>query len=94
MARFEFDADKSRRNAARHGVSLAWAVRLWSRDHVIVPAKEASGEPRWLILAKVDGRCFMAVFARRGRSYRIISCHRADTRYERVYEVLAEAGEA
>lgn len=84
--RFDFDPEKSRRNERRHGVDLAWARRLWDQTHLIVPAKKVSGEHRALILAKVRGKCWAAVFTRRGPTIRLISCHRADRRLERLYE--------
>lgn len=93
MDRFEFDPEKDRINLERHGIALSWAVQLWTRDRVIVSAKPAPGEERYALLAKVDGLCFMVVFARRGRTVRLISCHRADERRKREYEIIAEAKE-
>lgn len=90
MEHFEFDAAKSRRNKQRHGVDLSWAQRLWDETHVIVPAKNVSGEARSLILAKHRGKCFAAVFTKRGEAIRLISCHRADSRLEKLYERLVE----
>ncbi|MBI5598085.1 MAG: BrnT family toxin [Elusimicrobia bacterium] len=94
MERFEYDPEKSRRNKERHGVSLNWARRLWRENHVLLPARAASGENRCFILAKTQGRCFMAVFTLRRRTIRLISCHRADRRLERIYESWLEAAEA
>lgn len=94
MERFEFDPEKSRRNKDRHGVGLDWAVRLWGESHLIIPARRVLEERRWLILARVGGKCHAAVFTLRGRSVRLISCHRADRRLERVYEGWMEAKEA
>ncbi|MBI3297415.1 MAG: BrnT family toxin [Elusimicrobia bacterium] len=86
MERFEFDPQKSALNDKRHGVDLEWAQRLWDVTHVIVPAKDVVGESRFLILAKVFDKCYAAVFTRRGETIRLISCHRADSRLERIYE--------
>jgi uncharacterized DUF497 family protein len=86
MEHFEFDPEKSRLNEGRHGVDLEWAQCLWDVTHVIVPAKHVTGESRFLILAKISGKCFAAVFTRRGEAIRLISCHRADRRLERIYE--------
>ena len=87
MECFEFDPEKSRLNKERHGLDLAWAQELWDETHVIIPAKNVTGESRCLILAKVGGRCYAAVFTRRDEAIRLISCHRADRRLERVYEI-------
>jgi uncharacterized protein len=91
--RFEFDPEKSRLNAERHGVDLSWAQDLWDQTHVIIPAKNASGESRCFILAKAEGKCYAAVFTRRGRTIRLISCHRADPRLERIYESHVQSQE-
>jgi len=86
MDRFEFDPKKNRLNKERHGVDLAWAQELWDETHAIIPAKNVAGESRCLILAKVEGKCYAAVFTRRNEAIRLISCHRADHRLEKVYE--------
>ncbi|MEK7234051.1 MAG: BrnT family toxin [Elusimicrobiota bacterium] len=52
----------------------------------MIPAKNVIGESRFLIIAKIAGKCFAAVFTRRGEGIRLISCHRADRRLERIYE--------
>lgn len=92
MAQFEFDPEKSRRNKRQHGIDLEWAEGLWDITHVIIPAKNVD-EPRFLILAKIEGKCYAAVFTRRGERTRLISCHRADRRLERVYENQVEGQE-
>lgn len=86
MERFEFDTRKSRLNKERHGVDLEWAKNLWQVTHVIVPAKNVRGENRFLILAKILNKCYAAIFTKRGEVTRLISCHRADRRLERIYE--------
>ncbi|HBL18403.1 MAG TPA: hypothetical protein DD417_17015 [Elusimicrobia bacterium] len=59
---------------------------IWDETHVILPAKNVTGEIRLLLLARMDGKCYAAVFTRRGEAIRLISCHRADRRLERIYE--------
>jgi uncharacterized DUF497 family protein len=86
MERFEFDPGKNKLNEERHGVDLAWAMRLWDETHVIIPAKNVSGESRYLILAKLEGKCYAAIFTERREVIRLISCHRADRRLEKIYE--------
>lgn len=86
MEHFEFDPKKSRLNKEQHGVDLQWAQCMWDETHVITPAKFVRGENRWLILAKVDDKCYPAVFTRRGEAIRLMSCHRVGGRLERIYE--------
>ena len=86
MPNFEFDPEKSRRNEDKHGVDFEWAQQLWKEDHVILPAKEVAGEVRSMLLARIKGSCYAALFTKRGESIRLISCHRADQRLENLYE--------
>ena len=86
MRHFEFDPDKSRLNEERHGVDLEWAQGLWDVAHIIISAKYIAGENRFWILARIDGKCYAAVFTIRGEAIRLISCHRADRRLEKIYE--------
>lgn len=83
---FEFDPDKDRANKERHGVGLGWARALWNETHVVIPAKNVAGENRCLILAKVGGRCYAAIYTERRGVIRLISCHKADRRLKRMYE--------
>lgn len=55
--------------------------------------KDVTGESRFLILAKVEGRRYAAVFTKRGEAIRLISCHRADRRLERMYENYIQSEE-
>ena len=86
MEHFEFDPRKSRLNKELHGVDLEWAESLWDVTHVIIPAKNVRGEGRYLILAKIGAKCYAAIFTKRGEGIRLISCHRADRRLEKIYE--------
>ena len=83
---FEFDPEKSRTNEERHGMGLGEARRLWGAAHVVIPAKDVGGESRYAILGKMDGDVYVAIFTKRGAAVRLISCHRADVRWERIYE--------
>lgn len=82
---FEFDDKKDKQNREYHGVSLQEACTLWEKTHLIIPAKNVSGESRFMILGLLKGKIYAAIFTRRDESIRIISCHRADKRWERIY---------
>jgi uncharacterized DUF497 family protein len=74
---FEFDAQKSATNKAKHGIDFTEAQRLWhDPERVEVPAR-TEDEPRWLLIAKLEGKVWSAVFARRGTNTRIISVRRS-----------------
>ena len=82
--KFVFDPNKNVSNKDRHGISLEEAEVLWEGTHVIIPAKNVS-EPRFAILGKWQGKLYAAIFTQREENIRIISCHRADKRWERIY---------
>lgn len=84
--RFEFDPEKSRRNWERHGLDFEEAQELWAETYVVIPAKTVAGETRYAFMAMKDGDCWAAFFTMRGETVRLISCHRADRRLERIYE--------
>jgi uncharacterized DUF497 family protein len=82
---FVFDEEKNRKNAETHGIDFEETKKLWEGTHVIIPAKEVRGENRSAILGKVRGRVYMAIFTERHGVIRLISCHRADRKWERIY---------
>ena len=86
MSRFNHDPRKNELNEARHGIGLTEARNLWKTTHVIIPARNVTGENRFAILGKMRGRIYIAIFTMRGETSRIISCHRADTKWEKIYE--------
>lgn len=83
---FEYDTDKSNKNKERHGIDFEEAKELWDSTHVILPAKNVLGEERFVILGKIKGKHYVAIYTVRGRKTRIISCHRADRKWENIYE--------
>lgn len=90
---FEWDDRKSQANHARHGVWLEDACEIWSGTHLIVPAKNVSGESRHAALGHIHGKLFLAIFTRRDAAIRLISCHRADKRWTRTWRSHVEGEE-
>lgn len=86
IVEFEFDPEKNESNFKAHGISFEEATELWLGTHVIIPAKQVSGESRQAIVGKILGKLYVGIFASRGDKIRIISCHRADRRWERFYD--------
>ena len=86
VVRFEFDPGKSASNLAKHGIDFADAQALWDdEDHLEVPAR-TQDEPRWVVIGRIDGRVWTAIFTRRQGSTRIISVRRARPSEEALYE--------
>ena len=83
---FEFDQAKSEANRAKHGIDFAEAQRLWDdSDHLEIPAR-STGEPRWVVIGRLDGRIWSAIITRRRGFIRIISVRRARQVEEALYE--------
>jgi uncharacterized protein len=83
---FEWDDGKDAANRAKHGVSLADAVRLdWDRATVIPDHRRDYGEARQTAFAELDGRLMACAFTERGGAVRIISLRKCNNREIRKY---------
>ena len=83
---FEFDADKSAANAAKHGIDFVQAQRLWQDPmRVEIPARTVD-ELLWLVVGLIEGRHWSAVVTRRQEVTRIISVRRARDEEVAIYE--------
>jgi uncharacterized DUF497 family protein len=83
---FEFDPAKSESNLKKHGVDFIKAQGLWDGpDRLVVPAR-TQGESRFLLVGKMDGKHWSAVFTPRGSSTRIISVRRSKDEEVEAYE--------
>lgn len=86
MIRFEFDPAKSQSNLAKHGIDFIKAQQLWAdADLLQIPAK-TSDEPRFLVIAMIDGKHWSGVITYRGASVRIISVRRSRAEEVALYE--------
>ena len=84
---FEFDKTKSRINKEKHGISFDEAKLLWEdEDSLVVPAKTVANEDRFALIARLNSKCYVAIFTLRDNSYRIISVRRCRKNEERNYE--------
>ena len=76
---FTFDPNKDHENLKRHGIDFEQAQEMWNGTHVIIPAKNVSGENRYAILGKVGGKVCMGIFTMRDDGIRLISaCRETD----------------
>ena len=82
---FIYDEKKNIANKIKHGINLEEAITLWEQDHIIIPAKNVLGENRWAIVGLIHKKIYICIFTFRNDSIRIISCHRADTKLERIF---------
>lgn len=82
---FEFDPEKSRMNAEKHGLRLEVAMDLWSIKSITLPTS-ATGEERWLQVGKLYNKFYTCVFTLRGPVVRLISIRRSRKSEVRAYE--------
>jgi len=86
MPSFEFDAEKSDSNRAKHGIGFVEAQSLWSDPMLLeIPAK-TEDEPRFLVIGQIEGKHWSAVITYRGSNVRLISVRRARTEEVAFYE--------
>ena len=83
---FEFDQQKSEANRLKHGINFEEAKKLWlDVERIEIPAKNLD-EPRFLIISKLDGKYWSAIFTMRKNKIRIISVRRARKNEIELYE--------
>lgn len=83
----EFDTAKDATNQAKHGLSLAFGVRVFADpDFLILPTiRKEDEEERHKAVGMVDGKLYTAVHVWRGETVRFISVRRSNDSEERAY---------
>lgn len=84
---FEFDPSKSALNKAKHGIDFVEAQALWLDDGLVEAPIPSEDEPRFLVIGRLDGKCWTAICTLRGEVVRIISVRRARKVEVLFYEV-------
>ena len=84
----EWDPEKARSNAHKHGVDFADAlIALEDPNAITIDDPDAVGEARYVSLgADPLGRVLVTVFTSRGDNLRLISSRRASRQERRRYE--------
>jgi len=83
---FEFDAEKSKANKAKHGIDFTEAARLWNDERRLeVPARTV-GEARMMVIGVIGGQVWSAVVTHRKDRIRIISVRRSRAEEVKLYE--------
>jgi len=83
---FEYDINKSNSNLEKHNIDFETAKRLWDDEKYLeIPAK-TTDEERYIIIAKLDNKCWTAVMTYRNENIRIISVSRSRKNEEELYE--------
>jgi uncharacterized DUF497 family protein len=82
---FEYDAAKSRANAAKHGIDFEAVQKMWDGVVVAAPARFV-GEDRLMAIGQIDGKLWTVIVTLRGSSLRIISARRSRTNEIKIYQ--------
>ena len=87
---FEWDSEKARRNARKHGMGFKTATFAFDDPYALVieDAEHSAQEPRQWLIGDSGSGVLVAVFTLRppGGTIRIISAQRADRMERRLYE--------
>ena len=83
---FEYDERKSESNLEKHGIDFEEAQALWDDDELMQFPVEFCDEPRWGIMARYGGSCWVAICTTRGENVRIISVRRATIKEVSLYD--------
>jgi uncharacterized DUF497 family protein len=83
---FEFDPQKNLANKQKYGIDFIEAQLLWEGpDRIEIPAR-TTDEPRFLIIGRIAGKHWSAVFTFRDQHIRIISVRRSRKEEIDLYE--------
>jgi len=83
---FEFDSKKSAVNKAKHGIDFQAAQALWDYpDYIEIPARTVD-EARFLVVGRIGGKHWSAIFTYRQENVRIISVRRSRQEEVEFYE--------
>lgn len=85
--RFEWDAEKTQRNARNHGVTFQEAVKAFRDAFAVerIDDRENYGEERINMLALCNGVILNVTYTERGDRIRIISARRAEKHEQEDY---------
>ena len=82
---FEWDSEKSLKNADKHGLGFEKALILWFDLDLLTVPVERGDERRFLATGRLMGKVWTAVFTWRGGRIRLISVRRARDEEEKRY---------
>ena len=85
---FEFDPAKDEANRTKHGLSLAFGMRVFDHDdHVVISSHRlVDGEDRFKAIGLVEGKLYTAIHVWRGDAIRLISVRRSNAGEQRDYD--------
>ena len=85
---FEYDPDKSAKNARERGLPFEFAAELeWRKAVIFTDDRFMYGEERLIAFAPMRGRLYAVCYVQRGEVRRIVSFRKANKREERLYAI-------
>lgn len=84
--KFEWDNKKSETNRDKHGIDFETARKLWMDQFRVDILAPYPNEDRRILLGRLKGKVWAAIYTLRGDSVRIISVRRARKREVELYE--------
>jgi hypothetical protein len=83
---FEFDPQKSLSNKEKHGIDFREAQHLWlDPERIAIPAR-TQNETRFLMIARLHGIHWSAVYTIRDEVVRIISVRKSRQNEKEIYQ--------
>ncbi len=82
--KFECNPQKSQTNLKKHGISLEDAQMLWGVPNIQISAKTVD-EERFMIIGRINGKCYSCIYTERGEAIRLISARRSRKQEEKLY---------
>lgn len=86
MHDFEFDHKKSASNLSKHGIDFVSAQALWNDPDLVEVQATFDGEPRFLLIGRIDSKYWSVVITYRENNIRIISVRRSRQSEVELYE--------
>jgi uncharacterized protein len=83
---FEYNLEKSQNNKSKHGLDFDEAQVIWTDPNRVEIQASSTTEPRFMVIGKINGKHWSAIFTYRGENIRLISVRRSRNEEIRVYE--------
>lgn len=84
--KFQYDQRKSASNLRKHGINFDQAQLLWDDPDLVELAARSDDEPRSIVIARLNGQYWSAVFTYRDDEIRLISVRRSRRAEVELYE--------
>lgn len=85
---FDYDPNKSRSNAEKHGIDFAQVQALWSDPNLVEIQVRTEDEPRYMVIGRISDKYWSGVITYRGNAIRIISVRRSRQEEVSLYESI------